>query len=166
MLFSRCRQKSPQPLFNSVLAAGPFWGLSTHGDFPLRFSLPPTQLVISPGPSRPSLSPPLPLMEWLGLDPLIVISGSFFFFFHPACIGQGSLYLPAPLHNVLWQNGGRRIGILIPLFSQLPAVKKKSVASGWLLSGGPKACEIIHARRGENNSAKGGDGEIFCFFTS
>ena len=68
VLFSRCRQQSPQPLFNSVLAAGPFWGLSTHGEFPFRFSLPPTQLVISPGLPPTLLFPPSAFdgVAWFG----------------------------------------------------------------------------------------------------
>ncbi len=142
----------------------PFWRRRRFGDYPRTEIFPFASLFrlrsllfrrVSPPPFS---FPPLPLMEWLGLDPLIVISGSFFFFFfHPACIGQGSLYLPAPLHNALWQNGGRRIVILIPLFSPLPAVKKKSVARGRLLSpAAPKACEIIHACGREKNREKGG----------
>ncbi len=108
--------------------------------------------------------PPLPLMEWLGLDPLIVISGSFFFFFfHPACIGQGSLYLA---QRTVAERRRKNWDSYSSLFAASCCEENVCCPRMASLRRHKKLAKLYTLAAERKTAKRGGDREIFCFFTS
>ncbi len=165
--FHAVGNKAPSLFFNSVLAAAPFWGLSTHGDFPFRFSLPPTQLVISPGLPPPFSFPPLPLMEWLGFGPPHCHQRVLLLLPLPPCLHTTRVSLPSRpfAQRALAERGKENWDSYSSLFAA-SCCEEKSVARGWLLSPADQKLAKLYTLEDERKTAKGGDREIFCFFKS